>query len=364
MNLHRWSLFALVTCGFWLHPTASLHAETTLRYAVYRSEDLGKTWSRSGAGLPTDARINAFASSGSIIVAGTDSGFFTSSDGGNHWEPANSIANVTNKPRVLALSPLGNRTNLIFAGTADGLVLSTSDHGKSWQPSRSFPRHTVRSLHAIEGVLFAGTDADQVWESSDHGKTWKQLSKGLPKPSQVSALTSVNRRLFAGLYSQGIYEWIAAEQEWRRVGTAENVRPLVLASTGRALIAGHNPGGIYRSENVGQSWNHWTLGPSSAPAPSNDIEAFLSPDAILQSKSVANFPPLEAPIWEMAANREIAFAGAGNGIYYSTDQARTWTRAVSGLPASSPGIAFLIGDRFVLAAIHDRAILCTEVKAK
>ncbi len=45
----------------------------------------------------------------------------------------------------------------------------------------------------------------------------------------------------------------------------------------------------------------------------------------------------------------VIFAGASTGIYYSEDRGRTWTRARTGLPERSPGIAFLVEGTFILA---------------
>ena len=64
-------------------------------------------------------------------------------------------------------------------------------------------------------------------------------------------------------------------------------------------------------------------------------------------------PAIEAPIWEMSASSKIAIAGAGNGIFYSTDRARTWTRATTGLPTQSSGIAFHIQDNLALDVIQN-----------
>jgi hypothetical protein len=51
----------------------------------------------------------------------------------------------------------------------------------------------------------------------------------------------------------------------------------------------------------------------------------------------------------MRSARQV-FAGAADGIYYSDDRGRTWSRAETGLPLVSPGVLFLITDRLVLAA--------------
>jgi hypothetical protein len=129
------------------------------------------------------------------------------------------------------------------------------------------------------------------------------------------------------------------------------------------LVAGHNPGGIYWSDDLGQTWTHWI--PSNASdadvpnAPTAD--AFGSLDSIIGNRA-SSF--LQAPIWELAANSEIAIAGAGSGFYYSTDHARTWTRAAIGLPATSSGIAFLVRNDLMVAAVHQKLPSCTKPTPK
>ena len=57
----------------------------------------------------------------------------------------------------------------------------------------------------------------------------------------------------------------------------------------------------------------------------------------------------DAPVWELASNDEITFAGASAGIYYSEDRGRTWVRARNGLPSESPGVSFFLKGNLVLA---------------
>src|SRR5690606_25426570 len=96
----------------------------------------------------------------------------------------------------------------------------------------------------------------------------------------------------------------------------------------------------YLSEDAGRSWIHWSGEASStAPlAPSLDLGFGRSPVS------------REAPVWELGADNDIVFAGAADGIFYSADRGRSWTRAMAGLPKASPGVAFLVRSNFVLAA--------------
>lgn len=326
-------------------------AESVRQYSLYLSHDQAQSWSRSDLGLPRESRINAFAASGRTFLAGTDSGIFISTNSAKTWQPATE----TKSHRVLSLATLDQQT---FAGTMNGLLTSTNS-GVTWQRNPSFPKQVIiRSLHALDGSIYVGTDAHHVYQSSDRGQSWNHLTAGLPPLSQIFALTSLNGRLFAGLYAKGLYTWDTIQKTWLQLGASAHIAPLALAATDSTLIAGHNPGGIYSSDDLGGTWSSWNFAShSEIPNPSfpipNSSAASASPIFSFQS-SIFNSSP-EAPIWEMSANSKIALAGAGDGIFYSTDHARTWTRATTGLPVQSSGIAFLIQENLVLAAIHAKS---------
>ena len=326
-------------------------AESASQYALYRSEDHAQSWSPSHLGLPPESRINALAASAQTFIAGTDAGIFISTNTAKSWQPIPE----TKTARVTSLATLDQHT---FAGTSDGILLISTNHGLTWQRNHSLPQHTIRSLHAFNGSIYVGTDAHRVYQSSDRGQTWNHLSAGLPPVAQIFAITSLNGRLFAGLYAKGLYTWDDAQKKWVQLGASEKIAPLALAASDGTLIAGHNPGGIYSSDDLGQTWRHWNLSSTSANFP--DSQSFTLLDSLNTQTSRGTVPAIEAPIWEMSANSKIALAGAGSGIYYSTDRARTWTRAASGLPTQSSGLAFLIHENLILAAIHQQSPVCSQ----
>ncbi|HVK59532.1 MAG TPA: hypothetical protein VM735_12180, partial [Candidatus Kapabacteria bacterium] len=181
-------------------------AESISAYSIFRSHDQGRSWSRSDAGLPRTSRVNAFVSSGPNIIAGTDAGIFISSNRAGIWHKTSTLAAQSLRITSLAtIKPSTGLTNLVFAGTYQGDLLASTDHGANWQRNLKFPVRNIRSLHALEGTLYVGTDSDRVYKSDDQGQSWTHLSAGLPALAQVFALTSVDGHLFAGLYAQGLY---------------------------------------------------------------------------------------------------------------------------------------------------------------
>lgn len=298
------------------------------RFAVFKSTDAGQSWARSDAGMSGRSRINAFGSAGGVLLAGTDTGILISTDEALTWRPASGAALASQ--RVLSFATFGRR---VFAGTAGNGLLVSSDGGESWAVATTFPVRKVRCLLAVNDKLFAGTDDAGVFVFPDGTQNWVHASTGLPSGAQIFALAAVDGRVFAGLYSRGLFAWDEQKRSWSKVG---GVTPLAVASVGRALIAGHNPGGLYWSEDLGATWSKGTA-------------ASVGPNAFSNADDGAALAA-ESPVWEMASNGRVIFAGASAGIYYSQDHGRTWRRARAGLPAECPGIAFLAQPEFTLAA--------------
>jgi photosystem II stability/assembly factor-like uncharacterized protein len=297
-------------------------------FAVFKSNNGGQSWIRSDTGMTGQSRVNAFGSANGVLFAGTDAGILISTDEALTWRPATGPA--ISSGRVLSFATLGRK---VFAGTNGSGLLISPDGGQSWALQGALTARKVRCLLVHQGKLYAGTDAEGVFASHDDGQTWRQLP-GLPAGAQVFALSATEGRVFAGLYSRGLFVWDELKRAWSKTG---DVSPLVLASVEGTLVAGHNPGGLYWSRDSGVTWSKGVAATTTGPLVSLPAEGSgdLSPDA---------------PVWELAANERWVFAGASAGIYRSADYGRTWTRARNGLPAESPGIAFLAKSEFILAA--------------
>lgn len=299
-------------------------------YAVFKSTDRARSWVRADSGLPSNARVNAIGQVEGIFLAATDAGVFQSTDLAARWRPTPLIKGSS--VRVLDFATLGSQ---VFAATEGGTgVFVSANQGNTWSPTACLPNGKVRCLTVSRDALYAGLDVGGVRRSLDAGGSWQSLTNGLPARAQVFALASVEGHVFAGLYSQGLYTLAPGATTWTRAST---VTPLVLATGTDTLIAGQNPGGLHWSPDRGITWDR-------DPA---------SPSARLPVKPA--YPSVEpapdAPVWALASKHGLSLAGAAEGIYLSQDGGRNWSRSETGLPAQAPGIAFLVNDQIVLAAI-------------
>lgn len=91
-------------------------------FAIFKSTDRGRSWTRSDDGVPGRSRINAFGMAEGLSFAGTDAGIFTSGDGALNWQPGTGLA-------------MASDGRLVIAGAAEGIYFS-KDSGRTWTRAR------------------------------------------------------------------------------------------------------------------------------------------------------------------------------------------------------------------------------------
>ncbi len=297
------------------------------KFSLYKSTDHGTSWIKVGQGLSAETRINALSMVKDVVIAGTDRGIFVSHDAGANWQPSQNGPGT--EARGLSFAAHAGR---LFAGTYKHGVLVSDDEGVTWKTSnQGLTDLCVRSLLIVGTRFYAGTDRRGVFVSEDGGASWTNHRAGLPDSAQVFDLASVDGTVFAGLYSQGLYRWDAERGPWVKSG---EVSPLEIVAAGKSLVVGHNPGGVFVSEDRGKTWQDGNSG-----------------------------LPLNAPIWTLVADDERVWVGTTGkvglspdevGLFVSKDRGKSWTRSDAGLPPSSAAVCFTISKSFILAGIFSK----------
>jgi photosystem II stability/assembly factor-like uncharacterized protein len=282
-------------------------------FRLYRTTDGGNSWAEVGAGLPRSQRINALATGGSVSFAGTDGGIFTSTDDGKTW----SASPILPTPRIQCFAVADRR---VYAGTARAGVFVTEDGGRAWRPvARGLTDMNVRSLATRGAAVFAGTDSKGVFVRSAGDEGWAPFGRGLPGNSQVFDLAVKGQHIYAALYSNGLFRIEAGGGGWDKVGT---VTPLEFLAQGDSLVAGHNPGGIFRSIDAGTTWKR------------------------------AGGLPGDPPIWVLGAAGSNLIAGTSPGaVAISRDRGESWKLGAAGIPPDAAVIAVGDGKDHTLAAV-------------
>lgn len=197
----------------WTHPIFFSPAKpsellTAAQY-VFKSDDYGKTWTRISPDLTRDDKSTERNSGGPIDLDQTGVEIFPD------------IAS-------LAVSPLG--ADVMWAGSADGLVHVTTDGGTNWsavtppalpqwaQISSIEPSHTNKGTAYLSASRYQWDDFEPyLFRTADYGAHWTQITGGLPNDQYVLAIKQDPREprlLFAGTRST-IYVSLDGGAAWQ-----------------------------------------------------------------------------------------------------------------------------------------------------
>ena len=205
---------------------------------LYRSDDLGRTWTRIGESLP-DARLSAIAVVSqpfeviSVVIEGQ---VFASSDAGANWR-LRSAGLPAGKIETIVADPAPAR---LWAAGGDRLYRS-DDAAQSWRAvGQTLPQpgtHARGIAASVDGALLVLSTDRGVYRSTDGGSTWASIEGNLPVHLESAPLVrdpSDPATLYVG-FSLTPYDEI-----WRRAVEGSNllsqVDPMSLAGAAAFLI--------------------------------------------------------------------------------------------------------------------------------
>ncbi len=173
-------------------------------FGMWKSEDAGKTWSFAGLRQsrhvprivvdPNDHEIVYAAVLGDLYKPTTERGVYKSTDGGKQWK------------RVLFANENAGATDLIMDPNNPRVL-----YASTWNV-----RRTPYSLSS-------GGPGSALWKSTDYGETWTEISTGKGFPEGTLGIIGIT------------VSPSNSERLW-------------------AMVEHKEKGGVYRSEDGGQSW--------------------------------------------------------------------------------------------------------------
>ena len=232
---------------------------------------------------------------------GTGGGVFKTSDAGNNWTNVTDGFLGVGSVGAIAVAP--SDPNVVYVGTGsacprgnissgDGVYRST-DAGKTWKhiglrdagqvgKIRIHPDDPDHVYVAVLGHMFGPNEERGVFRSTDGGETWEKVLFIDDRTGVVDLSMDANnpRILYAGA-------WAAERKPW-------------------SLISGSEAGGIYRSTDGGDNWDHLKGG---------------LPEGMIGKTSVAVSPANSDRVWVL-----LEAEGEKGGVYRSDDGGDSWTR--------------------------------------
>ncbi len=235
----------------WTHPIffspANPHELLVAGQVVFSSTDKGQTWNIISPDLTRNDPSTEGTSGGPVYPDQTGAETFPD------------IAS-------LAVSPLD--ANVLWAGSADGLVHVTIDHGKHWtlvtppqlrqwaQISSIEPSHTAKGTAYLTASRYMWDDYHPyLYETTDYGAHWTTLTNGLPPDQYLFCVRQDPREpnlLFAGTRST-IYLSLDGGAQWEPLTLnlpGVQVRDLAIDTREGELVAATHGRAFWIMDNI------------------------------------------------------------------------------------------------------------------
>jgi photosystem II stability/assembly factor-like uncharacterized protein len=196
--------------------------------AVWRSRDLGESWTHSSEGLGYEAdgarkvsKVSTLAVTGGRVLVGVEApGIFQSADEGETWAVLSTLAgqpgseawdDPANQPPgqlgLSAIMPDGDDPARFWAIVQGIGTFETDDSGSSWTPRNrglrtDWPRPHEEVGFCVHRLVRSPADPDRMYQqnhvgmhrSDDCGHSWMEITEGLPTEFGFAAATHPHDR--------------------------------------------------------------------------------------------------------------------------------------------------------------------------
>lgn len=197
----------------WNFPLAFSHHNPDVLFAaanqLFRSDDLGQTWSAISADLTRNDATRMLPSGGPITKDNTSVEYYGT---------------------IFALAESTHESGVLWAGTDDGLVHVTRDDGQTWTDvtPRGLPDWAQINSMEVDpdnpaGAYVAATryKSDDfrpyLYHTKDWGRSWRKITNGIPDNHFTRVLRADPDRsglIYAGT-ENGVYFSVDAGQQWQ-----------------------------------------------------------------------------------------------------------------------------------------------------
>lgn len=320
---------------------------------VFFSNNGGKKWKRLGR-LPFGKAVVITAvvvdSDRATVFAGSEFGLVRWNAKNTQWEQA-LVAPMNTAIRDLVIA--GDGDTPIFYAAGSKHVLSSSDHGQTWQQSAEIPKGEILRLAVKDHsdnqqtllVAWLKSWDGGVFLSTNKGKTWKNIEKGLQHDQQGNptrswmrgfskpnglAIDPFNPKVFYFTDSWGVWRSDDQGQSWveKIVGAPNTVgSDISIAENGDIYVATMDDG-LLKSTDEGQ--NYKALFPSQGYSDDRNghVWRVLLPD---QQTVLATSSP-----WGKNVNQVVRSEDAGKSFSINRE----------GLPQKRPKINAMWGQSY------------------
>ena len=296
---------------------------------LYRSKNGGKDWSDISGSLPRSVLDMAVDPQNEQIIYATTHihGAYKSVDGGLSWNEMADFPDIGGydievdplAPNILYAAGMGAATVPDWVMPPSGYTLSdpsgvyrSGDGGLHWTPILTTTNEcrAVRLHPDHANWIFAVALDEGLLVSTDGGAHWTQNNAGLDTLNLTSLAVRADK-IYAGTQGMGVYagdldlgtgavSWQARRSN-KPVPAVYNLKIEVDPENSKRIYVGANPGGLFRSDDGGQTW---------------EDKNFLTPSVIVDDPYRQGYYPFALNPQD---SDDVWLGTWGKGIYKSYD---------------------------------------------
>ncbi len=298
-------------------------------HLAWRTDNGGRTWRPIQQGMVNDSDVMTLTldrRDPATVFATACTGVWRSRNAGSSWRKVLGIPSVSRRTRAFAQD--GNRPDIFYAGTTDGVYVSDDDAATFARTSS--PGLVVNALVSLGGGrVLAGVEGEGVLVSTDFGGSWQSSNDGLRERLVRRIVRDESRdRLFAltaadGSRNSALFEMDRAREAWRRIELPDHreIQTLGFLDNGDLILGTDD--GAFRGTRAGPPWNRLSLTVSGVDA--------------------------HARVTRIHTRGSQLLVASDQGLFVSPDHGSSWRRLLFGASPVIVGLAVASTGRVIVA---------------
>lgn len=255
---------------------------------------------------------------------------------------------------VRALAKTGNS---LFAATNGGGVYFSANSDQTWvQKNSGLSNLKVYSLAVNSASIAAGTNGNGVFLSNNKGDSWTSTASGISVPF-IYAVAFMGSNILAGTGGGGFFRSANNGSSWASAGGTTHIVNSFYVTQNYSFV-GQGPY-AYKTTDNGNTWTT-LIGSSSttvkgfAETPRTDGGTnifvgtldgiYVSTDDAKSWKTTNNGLTYKNVNAIVATGQNIFVATEDGGVFRSSDNGSTWSAINTGLPASTNGRTLILSN--------------------